>query len=76
MAAVKTGLDINVNQLETHYMAGGKHRPAWCKRLYSAARAGLPLTFEVPPLLIWRNPLEAVQMSVNPKVIRTKTVSS
>lgn len=76
IAAVKAGLDINVNQLETHYMAGGSIDRV-VQALISAARAGLPLTFEKAAAidLAGRNPLEAVQMSVNPKVIETPIVT-
>ncbi len=76
IASVKAGLDINVNQLETHYMAGGNIERV-VQALISAARAGLPLTFEKASAidLAGRNPLEAVQMSVNPKVIETPIVT-
>lgn len=76
IAAVKAGLDINVNQLETHYLAGGSVERV-VSALISAFRAQIPLTFEKAAAidLAGRNPLEAVQMSVIPKVIETPVVA-
>jgi uncharacterized protein YqfA (UPF0365 family) len=76
IAAVKAGLDINVNQLETHYLAGGNVDRV-VNALISAFRAQIPLTFEKAAAidLAGRNPLEAVQMSVIPKVIETPIVA-
>ena len=76
IAAVKAGLDINVNQLETHYLAGGSVERV-VNALISAFRAQIPLTFEKAAAidLAGRNPLEAVQMSVIPKVIETPVVA-
>ena len=45
IAAVKAGLDININQLETHYLAGGSVDRV-VNALISAFRAQIPLTFE------------------------------
>ena len=76
IAAVKAGININVNQLETHYLAGGNVDRV-VQALISAHRAQIPLTFEKAAAidLAGRNVLEAVQMSVNPKVIETPVVA-
>ena len=76
IAAVKAGVDVNVNQLETHYLAGGSVDHV-VRALISAFRAEIPLTFTKAAAidLAGRNPLEAVQMSVIPKVIETPVVA-
>jgi Uncharacterized protein conserved in bacteria len=76
IAAIKAGIDINVNQLETHYLAGGNVERV-VQALISAYRAQIPLTFEKAAAidLAGRNPLEAVRMSVDPKVIETPVVA-
>lgn len=76
IAARKAGIDVNVNQLETHFLAGGNVDRV-VQALISAHRAQIPLTFEKAAAidLAGRNVLEAVQMSVNPKVIETPIVS-
>ncbi|SDF74579.1 flotillin-like protein FloA [Sporolituus thermophilus] len=75
--ANKAGLDVNVNQLEAHYLAGGNVDRV-VDALIAAHRAQIPLTFERAAAidLAGRNVLEAVQMSVNPKVIETPIVSA
>lgn len=75
--ANKAGLGVNVNQLEAHYLAGGDVDKV-VDALIAAHRAEIPLTFERACAidLAGRNVLEAVQMSVNPKVIETPTVSA
>lgn len=75
--ANKAGLDINVNQLEAHYLAGGNVDRV-IDALIAAHRAQIPLPFERSAAidLAGRNVLEAVQMSVNPKVIETPIVSA
>src|SRR5574344_583551 len=75
--ANKAGLNVNVNQLEAHYLAGGDVDQV-VDALIAAHRAEIPLTFERACAidLAGRNVLEAVQMSVNPKVIETPTVSA
>jgi uncharacterized protein YqfA (UPF0365 family) len=75
IAAVKAGIPVTVNQLETHYLAGGNVDRV-VNALISAHRAQIPLSFEKAAAidLAGRNVLEAVQMSVNPKVIETPTV--
>ena len=75
--ANKAGLDVNVNQLEAHYLAGGDVDRV-VDALIAAERASIPLTFERAAAidLAGRDVLEAVQMSVNPKVIETPTISA
>jgi uncharacterized protein YqfA (UPF0365 family) len=75
--ANKAGLDVNVNQLEAHYLAGGDVDRV-IDALIAAHRAQIPLPFERSAAidLAGRNVLEAVQMSVNPKVIETPVVSA
>ncbi|MGQ9556415.1 MAG: flotillin-like protein FloA [Desulfurispora sp.] len=75
--ADKAGLDISVNQLEAHYLAGGNVDRV-VNALIAAERANIPLPFERAAAidLAGRDVLEAVQMSVNPKVIQTPLVSA
>ncbi|HWR06128.1 flotillin-like protein FloA [Sporomusa sp.] len=75
--ANKAGLAVNVNQLEAHYLAGGNVDRV-IDALIAAHRAEIPLPFERSAAidLAGRNVLEAVQMSVNPKVIETAFVSA
>ena len=75
--ANKTGLSVNVNQLEAHYLAGGDVNRV-VDALIAAERASIPLTFERSAAidLAGRDVLEAVQMSVNPKVIETPIISA
>ncbi|WP_371370639.1 flotillin-like protein FloA [Sporomusa aerivorans] len=75
--ANKAGLDVNVNQLEAHFLAGGNVDRV-IDALIAAHRAEIPLPFERSAAidLAGRNVLEAVQMSVNPKVIETPFVSA
>ncbi len=73
----KAGLDLNVNQLEAHYLAGGNVDRV-IDALIAAHRAAINLTFERACAidLAGRDVLEAVQMSVNPKVIETPVVGA
>ena len=75
--ANKAGLDVNVNQLEAHYLAGGDVDRV-VVALSAAHRATMSLTFERACAidLAGRDVLEAVQMSVNPKVIETPFISA
>ena len=75
--ANKAGLDVSVNQLEAHYLAGGNVDKV-VDALIAAHRAQIPLPFERSAAidLAGRDVLEAVQMSVNPKVIETPIVSA
>ncbi len=74
--AVKAGLNLNTNQLESHYLAGGNVDRV-VNALIAAHRANIALTFERGAAidLAGRDVLEAVQMSVNPKVIETPFIS-
>lgn len=75
--ATKAGLPIGVNQLEAHYLAGGNVNNV-VDALIAAERAGIELPFEKAAAidLAGRNVLDAVKMSVNPKVIETTKVSA
>src|SRR6476469_1567454 len=68
--AHKAGLPVTINQLESHYLAGGNVDRV-VNALIAAHRANIELTFERCAAidLAGRDVLEAVQMSVNPKVI-------
>lgn len=74
--ASKAGLDVSTNQLESHYLAGGNVDRV-VNALIAAQRANIELPFERGAAidLAGRNVLEAVQMSVNPKVIETPFIS-
>ncbi|WP_243297171.1 flotillin-like protein FloA [Bacillus litorisediminis] len=74
--ASKAGLDVNTNQLESHYLAGGNVDRV-VNALIAAQRANIELSFERCAAidLAGRDVLEAVQMSVNPKVIETPFIS-
>ncbi|MFC4076738.1 flotillin-like protein FloA [Salinithrix halophila] len=75
--ARKAGLEVNIEQLETHYLAGGNVDRV-VDALIAAQRADIDLMFERAAAidLAGRDVLEAVQMSVNPKVIETPVVSA
>lgn len=75
--AEKAGLATPVSKLEAHYLAGGNVDRV-INALIAAERANIPLTFERAAAidLAGRNVLEAVQMSVNPKVIETPVVAA
>lgn len=75
--ATKAGLDIEVNKLEAHYLAGGNVDRV-INALIAAQRANIPLEFERAAAidLAGRDVLLAVQMSVNPKIIETPKVSA
>lgn len=75
--ATKAGLDLNIDELEAHYLAGGNVNTL-VDALIAAQRANIPLIFERAAAidLAGRNVLEAVQVSVNPKVIETPNISA
>ncbi len=75
--ATKAGLDINIDELEAHYLAGGNVNTL-VDALIAAQRAEIPLIFERAAAidLAGRNVLEAVQVSVNPKVIETPNIAA
>ncbi|WP_421379942.1 flotillin-like protein FloA [Bacillus salacetis] len=74
--AHKAGLTVTINQLESHYLAGGNVDRV-VNALIAAHRANIELTFERCAAidLAGRDVLEAVQMSVNPKVIETPFIA-
>jgi len=77
IAATKAGLDLSVNQLEAHYLAGGNVGRV-TQALISADKAGIELQFQTAAAidLAGRDVLEAVKVSVNPKVIETPKVTA
>ena len=77
IAAHKAGLSLTINDLESHYLAGGNVSRV-VNALISADKAGIPLTFKQATAidLAGRDVFEAVQVSVNPKVITTPKVAA
>ncbi len=77
ISAIKAGLQVNRDELEAHYLAGGNVVPV-VNALISADKANMDLEFKVATAidLAGRDVLEAVQMSVNPKVIDTPPVTA
>ena len=75
--ATKAGLKLSVNQLEAHYLAGG-NVDGVVNALIASSRAGMNIPFEMAAAidLAGRDVLEAVRMSVNPKVIETPNISA
>lgn len=75
--AVKGGIDSSTDKLEAHYLAGGNVDRV-VDALIASQRAGISLNFERAAAidLAGRDVLQAVQMSVNPKVIETPNVSA
>lgn len=74
--ATKAGLDIDISELEAHYLAGGDINQV-IDALIAAQRANIDLEFEQAAAidLAGRNVFEAVQVSVNPKVIETPIIA-
>jgi uncharacterized protein YqfA (UPF0365 family) len=77
IAATKAGLTLDVNELEAHYLAGGDVARV-ANALISADKANIDLGFEQAAAidLAGRDVFEAVQVSVNPKVIQTPKVAA
>ncbi len=77
ISATKAGLKVIRDELEAHYLAGG-NVPSVVNALISADKANMDLSFKVATAidLAGRDVLEAVQMSVNPKVIDTPPVTA
>ncbi len=75
--ATKAGLDLDIDNLEGHYLAGGDVNSV-VNALIAAQRAEISLEFERAAAidLAGRNVLEAVRVSVNPKVIETPKISA
>lgn len=77
ITATKAGLKLTTSELETHYMAGG-NVPNVIRALISAEKANISLSFKQATAinLAGRDVFEAVQISVNPKVITTPKVAA
>ena len=77
ITGTKAGLKLNANELEAHYLAKGTV-PKVVNALISADKANISLDFKMAAAidLAGRDVFEAVQMSVNPKVINTPPVSA
>ncbi|MEM9417061.1 MAG: flotillin-like protein FloA [Bacteroidota bacterium] len=77
ITATKAGLRVTTSEIETHYLAGG-HVPSVIRALISADKANIKLSFKQATAidLAGRDVFEAVQISVNPKVINTPSVSA
>ena len=75
--ATKAGLSLSIDKLEAHYLAGGNVNTV-IDALIAAQRANIHLEFEQAAAidLAGRDVLEAVQVSVNPKVIETPIISA
>ncbi|MDD7362746.1 MAG: flotillin-like protein FloA [Firmicutes bacterium] len=75
--ATKAGMALNTSALEGHYLAGG-NVDAVVDALIAAQRADIELNFEEAAAidLAGRDVLEAVQVSVNPKVIETPNIAA
>jgi len=73
----KAGIPLNRNDLEAHFLAGG-HVANVVHALVSASKANIQLSFNMATAidLAGRDVFEAVQMSVNPKVINTPPVTA
>lgn len=77
ISATKAGLSLNTDALEAHYLAGG-NVAAVVNSLIAADKASIELSFERAAAidLAGRNVLEAVKMSVLPKVITTPMIAA
>lgn len=77
ISAVKAGIDVPLNDLEAHFLAGGNVVRV-VNAMISADKASIPLPFKRAAAidLAGRNVLEAVQMSVLPKVIETPRIAA
>lgn len=75
--ADKAGIDVDQNQLEAHYLAGGNvDRVVDALIAADKARIALPFDRAAAIDLAGRNVLDAVKVSVNPRVIQTPNVSA
>ena len=77
ITATKAGLDLDINELEAHYLAGGRVDRV-VGALISADKASIELSFNQGAAidLAGRDVFEAVQVSVIPKVINTPKVAA
>lgn len=75
--ATKAGLDLSIDELEAHYLAGGNINDV-IDALIASERANITLSFEKAAAidLAGRSVFEAVQVSVNPKVIETPKIAA
>lgn len=77
ISATKAGLDLDINDMEAHYLAGGNVGRV-VTAMISADKAAIDLTWKRATAidLAGRDVLQAVQTSVNPRVINTPRVSA
>jgi uncharacterized protein YqfA (UPF0365 family) len=77
ITSTKAGLNLTADDLETHYLAGGRVTSV-IKALISADKANIQLSFKQAAAidLAGRDVFEAVQISVNPRVINTPNVAA
>jgi len=77
ISATKAGLTLSVDKLEAHFMAGGQVQSV-VNALIAADKAGITLNFERAAAidLAGRDVFDAVQLSVNPRVINTPLVTA
>lgn len=77
ISATKAGIDLDIGQMEAHYLAGGRVASV-VAALISADRANIELPWKRATAidLAGRDVLEAVQVSVNPKVIETPRIAA
>ena len=77
IAATKAGIKVNTDEMEAHFLAGGNVQNV-INALISADKANINLTFERATAidLAGRDVLEAVKVSVNPKVINTPMIAA
>lgn len=77
ITATKAGLKISLNEMETHYLAGGNVNNV-IKALISADKANIPLDFRMATAidLAGRDVFDAVKRSVDPRVINTPPVAA
>jgi uncharacterized protein YqfA (UPF0365 family) len=77
ISATKAGIDLDIGQMEAHVLAGGRVEQV-VRALISADRANIELPWKRATAidLAGRDVLEAVQVSVNPKVIETPRIAA
>jgi len=77
ISATKAGIDLDIGQMEAHVLAGGRVEQV-VRALISADRANIDLPWKRATAidLAGRDVLEAVQVSVNPKVIETPRIAA
>lgn len=73
----KAGIDLDLNKLEAHYLANGNVQNV-VNAMISASKAHIPLSFDQATAidLAGRDVLAAVNMSVNPRVIKTPMITA